>query len=48
VTLGTTLSGRASGFPRMVRLPHGGLVVAWTAVVGEDRQVRVATVEVQQ
>jgi hypothetical protein len=46
VTVATSSSGRASGFPRMVRTAAGDLIMAWTDVRSDRAEIRVARVEV--
>jgi len=45
-TVATSSSGRASGFPRMVQAAGGDLIIAWTDILSDMAQVRVARVEV--
>jgi len=47
VSLTTTTSGRATGFPQLVQDPDGSLLVAWTDVSEESQQVRVARVKIE-
>ena len=39
---------RASGFPQMIRVNDGSLMMAWTDVGGDDPRVRVAQVDVSR
>lgn len=41
-TVARSTEGRSSGFPRMVRISDGTLVLAWTDVRGSEPRVRVA------
>ena len=41
-------AGRASGFPRIAWTPDGNVLLAWTDVVGDAPQVRVAKLEVER
>ena len=45
LSVSTSSSERASGFPRMVRAPAGEVLVAWTDVEGEAPRIRVALVD---
>lgn len=45
VAVSAASSERASGFPRMVPMADGGLLLAWTDVSGDASQVRVALVD---
>ena len=44
VSLTTSSSSRASGFPQMVQAPDGSLVMAWTDVSVRPSQVRVTRI----
>lgn len=46
-TLVRTTAGRAAGFPRMIVLDDGRLLVTWTATDGATRKVRSAVVALQ-
>jgi hypothetical protein len=45
-TVAVSASGRGSGFPRMIQLAGGDLIVAWTDILSDRPQIRVARVEV--
>jgi hypothetical protein len=46
VTVTVSAAGRASGFPRMVQVAGGDLVLAWTDILSDQAQVRLAHLEV--
>jgi hypothetical protein len=46
LTVATSSSGRASGFPRMAQVAGGDLIMAWTDILSDVARVRVVRVEV--
>ena len=47
VTLTSSSSARASGFPRLAQNPDGSLVMAWTDVSSSPAQVRITRVHLE-
>jgi len=48
VTLTSSSSARASGFPRLAQSPDGSLVMAWTDVSTSPAQVRITRIYLEE